>query len=128
MTHSHKSALLPLLTPPRSCCRCPFGVEKPNMTFPRCRCVCLPSLPDFLGFSFFLKRERFSRLGGNGEAVAGQAELCPRRGRRKQAVPVQVPRTWGAQGRFPGAPQLQEELPEDSEDRRTEDQHNGPIV
>lgn len=32
------------------------------MTFPRCRCVCLPSLPDFLGFSLFLKRKRFSRL------------------------------------------------------------------
>lgn len=74
VTHSYKSALLPLLTPPRSCCHCPFGIEKPNMTFPRCRCVCLPSLPDFLSFSLFFEEKEIDQalfLDGNAEATAG---------------------------------------------------------
>lgn len=56
------------------------------------------------------------------------ARLSPRRAQRKRAVPILVPGTRGARGRIPGAPQLQEELLKDSEDRRTEDQHDDPTV
>lgn len=61
LTHGHKSALLRLLTPPRSCCHCPFGAGKPTMTSPRCSPACLPpSLPALASLS--LNRQRWSSL------------------------------------------------------------------
>lgn len=55
LTHGRKSALPRLLTPPRSCCQCPFGAGKPTMTSPRCSPASLPpSQPGLLSLS--LKR------------------------------------------------------------------------
>lgn len=85
LTRGHKSALLPLLTPPRSCCHCPFGAGKPTMTSPRCSRVCLPpSLPALVSLS--VQRQRLSSLSsrmetlrpclgwGRGAALTPQAE------------------------------------------------------
>lgn len=127
LTRGHKSALLPLLMPPRSCCHCPFGAGKPTMTSPRCSRVCLPpSLPALVSLS--VQRQRLSSLSsrmetlrpclgwGRGAALTPQAEeqssgsCLAQEAFGGKELPQPGTEAVGGWGRAPGVPWLQEEL------------------